>query len=67
MTIDERFTKIEEKHLALAETVEIVAGMQRANEATLADLLIATRENTQNIARLARIAEAHERRITGLE
>ena len=33
MTPEERWQKIEEKHAALAETVEILGGMQRAAEA----------------------------------
>jgi len=32
MTIDERLEKLAERHQALAETVEVIAGMQRKNE-----------------------------------
>ena len=32
MTIDERLEKLTERHEALAQSLEIVAGMQRENE-----------------------------------
>ncbi|MEK7406406.1 MAG: hypothetical protein AAB225_14995 [Acidobacteriota bacterium] len=50
---DERLDRLTERHEALAQTVEITAGMQRANE--------------ERIARLLLIVESHERRLDDLE
>jgi hypothetical protein len=48
MTIDERLEKLVERHEALCQTVEIIAGMQRENEARFA----------KNEERLAQVMEA---------
>ena len=53
VTIDERLEKLAERHEALTQTVEIIAGMQQQNEQRLVQVLDA-------INRLANIAEAHE-------
>ena len=71
MTIDERLEKLTERHEALAQTVEIIVGMQRVNEemfhAVTADLTgrMATLTDTMN--RLANIVISHEERIDDLE
>jgi hypothetical protein len=38
MSLDERMTQIAERHLALAETVQIIAGMIRDSERRIEDL-----------------------------
>jgi hypothetical protein len=62
-TIDERLE-------ALAQTVEILAGMQVAGErraeksdARIDKILTAVEQDGENIRSLARIAEAHEHRM----
>ncbi|MDZ4801461.1 MAG: hypothetical protein SGI92_25160 [Bryobacteraceae bacterium] len=60
MTVDERLDRLTERHEALTQTVEIIAGMQRENEKMIGQL-------GQFIDSLARIAQAHERRIDHLE
>jgi hypothetical protein len=66
--------RIEERHEALAQTVEIVAGMQRANERAIAEIKGGIGEITgllkeaaHQINALARIAASHEHRIEDLE
>ena len=49
-----------QRHEALNQTVEIIAGMQRKNETLLAEVI-------ESINSLARIAQAHERRLDRLE
>ena len=72
--IDERLDRLTERHEALTHTVELLAGMhqdlaskhldlarmQQKNEALMAQVLEA-------INSLARIAQAHERRLEDLE
>jgi len=67
MTFDERLDQIAEKHQALAETVQIVAGMQLKNEE-------AHKKNEALLGRvigvvedLTRMVQSHKRRISGLE
>jgi hypothetical protein len=60
MTIDERLE-------ALTQTVELIAGMQRASEERIARLTAAIEEDGKHIRALVRIAEIHERRLTDLE
>lgn len=60
MTIDERLEKLTQRHEALTQTVEIIAGMQRANEQRIAQLM-----DVMN--RLVRIVESHEHRLDDLE
>jgi hypothetical protein len=60
MTIDERLERLTERHEALTETVELIAGMQR-------DLTAAVTQDAENIRALVRIAEIHERRLTEIE
>lgn len=60
MTIEERLEKLTERHEALTQTVEVVAGMQRENEKIFAS--IAT-----SIQNLFLIVQSHDRRLTDLE
>ena len=67
MNLDERLAalaetdaRIQRRHEALAETVEIVAGMQRENEKQIAELAIFIRQ-------LAEIAKRHEDRLDDLD
>ena len=53
MTIDERLERLTERHEALAQTVELVAGMQRQNEERLGQIMEAVNS-------LVRVAEIHE-------
>lgn len=53
MTIDERLERLTERHEALSQSVEM--------------LLVAVREDSENIRALARIAEIHEHRLTDPE
>ena len=67
MTIDERLEKLTERHEALTQTVEIVAAMQHENERKIGLLTTLMAQTHEDIAALARIAEAHDRRIDHLE
>ena len=64
MTIDERIEKLTECHEALTQSVEI---MQHENERKIGLLTTLMAQTHEDIAALARIAEAHEHRIDGLE
>jgi hypothetical protein len=74
MNIDERLDRLTERHEALTQTVEIIAGMQKKNEEAHQRNEEAHRKNEvllahvmESIDSLARIAHAHEQRITRLE
>ena len=74
MTFDERLDQISQKHQALAETVQIIASMQlenekahRKNEVLLEKNQVLIAEIMESVNSLARIAHAHEHRITDLE
>jgi hypothetical protein len=60
MDIDQRLDKLAERHEALTQSVELIARMQEKNEVLLGHVM-------ESIDSLARIAHAHENRITGLE
>lgn len=60
MTIDERLEKLTERHEALAQTVELLARENR-------QLQSFTRDIAEGTARLLRVAEIHEARISRLE
>jgi hypothetical protein len=64
MTIDERIEKLTERHETLTQSVELMAAENRDRDAKLGKLFGQIAESLQ---RLAKIAEDHERRITGLE
>lgn len=67
MNIDERIEALTTRHEALAQTVEIIAGMQRENEKHIAALTAATNQDAENIRALARVAELHHQRLERLE
>jgi prefoldin subunit 5 len=60
MTIDERLEKLTERHEALTQAVDLLAGMYQQNERRLTQVLDA-------INRLANIAEAHDVRLDDQE
>jgi hypothetical protein len=64
MTFDERIDKLTERHEALTQTVELLAAENRDRDAKLGIMFGQIAESLQ---RLAKIAENHEHRITGLE
>jgi hypothetical protein len=66
-TIDERLDRLTERHEALTETVELIAAMQRENEARFAQIAANQERDAEHINALVRIAEIHEHRLSGLE
>lgn len=64
MTIDERLERLVERHEALAQTVELMAATTNTQTAQIASLIQAIDRDAENIRSLARIAEAHEHRIS---
>src|ERR1035437_6097729 len=66
-TIDERLDRLTERHEALTQTVELIAAMQRDNEKQFAEIGKRFAEVGESIRALARIAEIHEHRLSGLE
>jgi hypothetical protein len=66
-TIDERLDRLTERHEALTETVELIAVMQRENEARFAQIAANQERDAEHINALVRIAEIHEHRRFGLE
>ena len=60
MTNDERLEKLTERHEALTQTVELLSR-------DIQKLLETSQQDGENIRALARIAEIHERRLSGLE
>ena len=74
MDIDQRLEKLTERHEALAQTMELVVHMQRKNEeANQKNEALLEKSQTlivqviESVDSLARIAHAHENRITHLE
>jgi uncharacterized protein (DUF342 family) len=74
MTVDERLDrltepmeKLEERHQALTQSLESLAGMQRENDRRWAKTDGRFAETLQFINQLARIAETHEHRLDHLE
>lgn len=60
MTIDERLERLTDRHEALTMTGELVSR-------DIEKLLEITRRDGEHILALARIAEAHERRLERIE
>jgi flagellar biosynthesis/type III secretory pathway chaperone len=60
MDIDQRLEKLTERHEPLTQTMELVVQLHEKNEALLAHVM-------ESVDSLARIAHAHENRITRLE
>lgn len=67
MNIDQRLDRLTERHEALTQTVEIIAGMQKKNEEAHHKNEVLLAQVVESIDSLARIAHAHEQRITRLE
>ena len=67
MTFEERLDRISARHEALAQTVEVIAGMQKENERRFAETERRFAEVAQFINQLARVAETHEHRLDRLE
>lgn len=78
MTVDERLERLTERHEALTQTVDMIAGMHRENERLMEEGFrkneeaqqanqVLIRQVVERIDSLARIAQAHEHRISDLE
>jgi len=67
MNIDQRLDRLTERHEALTQTLEIIAGMQKKNEEAHQKNEVLLAHVMESIESLARIAHAHEQRITRLE
>jgi len=74
MNIDERLERLTARHEALTQTVELIGHLQqnneeahRKNEILLEKNQILIAEIMESVNSLARIAHAHERRISDLE
>jgi len=65
MTIDERLDKLTERHEALTQTVELIAGMQKENEKRYAETEKRFGQVLDLITQLGNIAESHEHRLEG--
>jgi hypothetical protein len=72
--IETGLERLTERHEALTQTVELIAGMQRENETSIGGLIQAQRKNETLLAQvieavnsLANIAASHERRLDHLE
>ena len=64
---DLRLDRLEERHEALTQIVELIASMQRENEVRQQKTETLMAQALEAINALARIAQAHERRLDGLE
>ena len=67
MTIDERLDRLVERHEALAQSVELLTKDIAELRGGLRDVGRFVSEVAEGTARLLRIAEIHESRITKLE
>jgi hypothetical protein len=67
MDIDQRLDKLTKRHEALTQTVELIARMQQRNEEAHYKNEVLIGQVMESVNSLARIAHAHESRITGLE
>jgi hypothetical protein len=67
MTIDERLEKLTERHEALTQSVELMIAEGRETSSRISGLERLAQQDGENIRALARIAEIHERRLTGVE
>jgi hypothetical protein len=71
MTFEERFELIAQRHQALAETVEIIAGMHREAERREQERDAKYNERFTRVLdvveQLASVVQSHERRIQDLE
>jgi hypothetical protein len=67
MTVDERLEKLIERHEALSQTVDIIAGMQRNNEKRFDQVTRNFEIVLDSIKHLETIATSHEDRLEDLE
>lgn len=67
MDIDERIEALTVNIESLHASVHELWQSSQRHDAVIAQLLAAARLDAENIRALARIAEAHERRLTDLE
>jgi hypothetical protein len=67
MTIDERLERLADRHEALAQSVEMLVVATRENTENIRKLVEVSNKDAEAIRALARIAESHERRLTDLE
>ena len=67
MTIDERLEALVARHEALAMNLELLSHEQENQGKRIEMLITAAKQDGENIRALARIAEIHEHRLTGLE
>jgi len=67
MTIDERLERLTERHEALTQTVELVAREIQEMKSSIEGVKSFTTDIAEGTARLLRIAEIHEHRISRLE
>jgi hypothetical protein len=67
MNIDERLERLVDRHEALAQSVELLLVATRDNTENIRKLVEVTNQDAENIRALARIAESHDRRITDLD
>lgn len=67
MNIDERLNRIAERHEALAQSGELLLIATKTNTENIARLVDVANRDADDIRALARIAEIHDRRITNIE
>ena len=67
MNIDERLNRIAERHEALAQSVELLLIATRTNTENIARLVDVANRDADDIRALARIAGIHERRLSDVE
>jgi hypothetical protein len=67
MTVDERLEKLVERHEALSQTVEIIAGMQRDSQKRFDQVTHNFEIVLDSIKHLETIATSHEDRLEDLE
>jgi hypothetical protein len=67
VNIDERLEKMAERHEALAQSVDLLLIATRENTENIGKLVEVTNQDAESIRALARIAELHDRRITNIE
>jgi hypothetical protein len=65
--IGERLDRLAGRHEALSQSLELLLIASRTNTDNIAKLVEVTNRDADNIRALARIAELHDRRITGIE
>lgn len=63
MTIDERLERLTERHEALTQTVEIIAGMQKETERKLDRLTDRVTQIADLVGDLVQIVRRHEERL----